>query len=113
MKQAQDFFTDRLGWLLVGVNVVLVAWGIIAKGGDFQSFHFTYEPLAVQIVALINLPAITLAESFNALLFAPVPSGSTMLHFSHSQMLFVALFTTLQWLAAGFVVQKIIGDKLK
>jgi hypothetical protein len=113
MKLVKAFFGNRWGLTLVAVNFLMAAWGVVEKRGDYQSFHYYYEPLPIKIIALVNLPAITLAEVVNAVFFSPVGDTFSMIWYSRFTMFLVAVFSSLQWLAIGFFLKKGLGEKLK
>ena len=113
LLQIKSFFTNPIGWILVFTNLLLAIWGIIEKGGDYSSFHFTYEPLSIKILSIVNIPIIVIAESISEMVYPPVGPQFSMVFINNFEMLLIVVFSIFQWLFIGYLYKFIFKDKLK
>ena len=62
LNKLKVFFTNRNGLVLVFANCLLAILGVRNKGWNFSGSHLFYEPLEIKILAIINFPAILIAQ---------------------------------------------------
>lgn len=115
-SQLNIFFTNRIGFILVFTNFVLVICGLAGKGWNYNSFHYYYEPLPIKIFTIINLPAIALAGEINNLLYSPPEKNWSFVIISNSELLLLVVFSISQWLLIGYLldlVTRLGQEKIK
>jgi hypothetical protein len=116
LSHLKVFFTNRIGAVFVFTNLILAVWGLSEKGWDYESFHFYYEPLAIKIITILNLPAIFIAELIYEWLYSPPKFGSTMVRIYDFEMFLTVVFSIFQWLLFGYFLNwlfRINQEKIK
>lgn len=113
LPQLKIFFTNRIGLISVFVNLFLAIWGLREKGWNYSGFHFTYEPLPIQILTIINLPAIAIGESIGKSLFPPSGSQFGFVETTGYEMILIVIFSIFQWLLFGYICKIVFQEKLK
>jgi hypothetical protein len=113
LSQIKNFFTNRISLSAVLANFVLAIWGLSEKDWSYNSFHFIYEPIPIKILTIINIPAIAIGESLANQLFPSPSQPFGYVETNNSEMLFIVIFSILQWLLFGFVCKLIFQEKLK
>ena len=111
LSQIKIFFTNRISLSAVFLNFILAIWGLSEKGWSYDSFHFIYEPVAIKILTIINIPAIAIGELLANQLF-PSPFQQVG-YVENSEMIFIVIFSIFQWLLFGYIWKSIFPEKLK
>jgi len=108
-EHVMNFFFNRLGLIFVTVNLILVFFGWLLKGGNFNTFHFYYEPLPIKIFVLLNLPAIFLSDLIVGTFFPVTQRASDMLEVATPELVIIGIVSILQWLVIG----RIFGSRFE
>ena len=87
----------------LSLNMALLAVGIYQRGGP-REFHFIYEPLAIQLHLLINIPAVIVADRAARPFVTNAPSVSIMGIPTMEFVVFV-FASALQWIIIGGIAQ--------
>lgn len=112
--QTKLFLTNRIGLSCVFVNLFLIVWGVFFIGDDLHTFHFTYEPLPIKLVVMLNIPAIIAAGTIEALFFpSPPRAQSTLIEISNLTIILNSMCSIFQWLTIGYFCELIFRKKLK
>lgn len=101
MKKRIGILFNQAGWVLVLINGLIVVEGLYEKGWQNRTFHWTYEPLAIKIASIINLPAMIVAGIFDSLFFEQYEQHSTSVHITESFLWLMILCGIVQWLIVG------------
>lgn len=113
VRQIKNFFSTRIGWTLVFVNLFLAIWGLREKGWQFSGYHFIYEPVTIKLLTFLHLPIIVIAESISRALF-PLPDSNFKDGTIHNfDMFLIVLFSVFQWLLIGYLCNVLFSKKLK
>ena len=99
-------FTSRTAYLFFFAHWILFAVAIYQRGGFIYPFHSEYEPLLVNILIIINLPAIFLIVIIGLVL--SVLPQSVLSQFEELKYLICFLPISLQWLIIGYGIEKLI-----
>jgi hypothetical protein len=114
LSHLKGLFKTRLGWMLVAANLLLAVWGASEKGWDLNGFHATYEPIAILISFVLNIPAMIIADLIDAALYTrEAKTHASMIHIENSFILLTALCSVFQWLVIGYILESVIRKKLK
>ena len=89
---------------MVLLNFLLTILGLVFKEFDYSYFHFTYEPIAIKILSLINLPAIILGGLVGMFFDSSNDSQPTFVIITDAEFLSIVIFSILQWLIIGYVI---------
>ena len=100
-----NFFLNKISWLLIAFNSILIVLAGTDKGWDFQSFHFYYEPLSYKLFSLLNLPAFICAGLFTTITQGPTPQRSSTVYLTNYELVASASFSIVQWLIIGYLIQ--------
>lgn len=104
MFQLKIFFTNRIGLLAVLTNFLLAILGLFQKDWSYDSFHFTYEPVSIKVLAISNLLVINLAESISRSLLPFPNSNIGNVRINAIEMLLIVIFSIFQWLFFGYLL---------
>jgi len=100
-EHIMNFFFNRVGLILVIINLLLVLCGWLLKGENFNTFHFYYEALPIKIFCLLNLPAIFLGDLIMGAFFPAAQQSSDMFEFATPELVIIGVLSILQWLVIG------------
>lgn len=103
MKYLKDIFLNRLGWIFILANAVLLLWGMYDKGIGHRGFHLVYEPLAIQLFVLLNLPAIFVSETILDIAATRPEVTSTTTHIDNLTFFSLLPWVCIQWLLLGWL----------
>jgi hypothetical protein len=110
MRRLSNFvkrlFTSRLGQWLCAVNIIFLAYALAERGSLELRNCLTYESALLQILMLLNLPALILSSLISQPLF-----GDTILVFDGGWHSWVATAIILgsvyaQWCFVGFCIER-------
>ncbi len=110
----KKFFNSKVARNLILTNIVLWAVALyIRRKGGAHDFHFIYEPILVQILLVLNLPALL----FAGVLLIPLVYfglGVTPNETNSWYEYFLALLcASLQWGLIGCLIEKILSRQNK
>ena len=109
-SQLKKFSNNSIGISAVFINFFFAIWGLYEKGWDYRSFHYVYEPLSIQLLTVINLFAISLAESLDRKFFPTESSQFGYVRCSDFEMILIVIFTIFQWLLIGYVLSFLLQN---
>lgn len=102
ISNLQQAFLNKVTLFTVLIHWTIVIIAFYIRGGWNLQIHFYYEPLLSKILLLLNLPAITIAESLsmplNTLIAENYPLKTTVIF---------VLSITVQWVLIGYVINKL------
>jgi hypothetical protein len=132
----KGILTSRIGYLLVAINLCLAIYDFAPKGVQGGSngascqtvaqwdtnihlvagrvVHYTYEAALYKFLALVNLPAVLLAEElFMPVVYRQFPN-LCMYTASWVEAFILLTIASMQWLTVGFVIERVLrAESLK
>ncbi len=109
MSLLKAFLLNRIGWVCVLINGLLLLFGIYEKGFE-RGFHLYHEPRPIQIFIVLNLPGVMLSALISDFV-NPLQSGTYFIPIDNLTLFSTVLFSLLQWLAIGFAVSSALEDR--
>lgn len=85
-------------------NLALVIYALSEIGWKYPDCYEAYQAPVVKLVAVLNLPAWTLAEITANLIFSPLKDYFSMQFATVFGMVYVTFFVILQWLLIGYLI---------
>jgi hypothetical protein len=106
MKTIKEILISKIGFLMLLAHWILCTLAIYQRSGLSYTFHFVYEPFLFQLIVILDLLWITLAETL---------TGSSNGFYGNPLPVFIAgfLLAGIQWYLIGYFIGKIRTIKLK
>ncbi|MEP6786860.1 MAG: hypothetical protein ABJB40_00410 [Acidobacteriota bacterium] len=104
-------FLNKIGWVGIAFNSLLVIIGAIQKGDNFRWFHFYYEPVSIKLFFLLNIPPFVMAEWVDGAFRRQPLVNEELFVIPYDVLFLVGIFSVVQWLVVGYVLKSIFGKK--